>query len=69
MWFVGYMEPVTGLIVGQCVAGVLFVVSELLGSTSCNYNSIFDLVMGIVSGVFVKPAVKPNPPVIVVTQH
>jgi hypothetical protein len=52
------MDPTTGLIVGQCVAGVLFVVSELLGSTNCNYNSIFDLVMSVISGIFIKPSPK-----------
>lgn len=62
------MDAGTALIVGQCVAGVLFIVSEVLGSTKCNYNSIFDLVMSVISGVFVKP-VADKPPKIVVTTH
>ena len=63
--FWGDMDPATGLIVGQCIAGVLFVVSELMGSTNCNYNSIFDLVMGVVSGIFVKPGVRTVPQIVV----
>ena len=51
------MDPGTGLIVGQAIAFALFVISEMLGSSNSNYNSIFDLVMGIISGIFVKPAV------------
>ena len=44
-----------GLLIGQVVAFVLFVASEVLGNTDCDYNSVYEVVKKFLQLLFVKP--------------
>lgn len=46
------MDPQVGLWIGQSIAFVLFLTSEILGISSCQYNSIFDAVWAMMKQMF-----------------
>jgi hypothetical protein len=48
------------LICTQAVTFILFVVSEVLGNSSSDYNSIYQVVKTLADFVFVKPIGKSN---------
>jgi hypothetical protein len=58
--------------IGQSVAFVLFLTSEILGLSSCSYNSVFDAVWAFMKMLMPgvtnsKTSTAPSSPVVVVT--